>query len=555
MKAAGGFLGKVGGAVGGFLGGAAKGAWGLAKKGAGAVWGGMKKVGGFVGDVAEGLWGGIKKGAGAVGDFFGGVGKKAKGFAKKTAHAIGEGIEDAGEAIGDFVEDAGKAIGGAISGGAKKLGGFISGLFGKMEAGQADLNSKRYEYEAEAIEARVRGAAMLAKRTKERESIGAGARKAEAAVGDATPQAERRLARSAPRAEGQPLSDEMRRKLKDLLGYEPASSIRLHAGGAARQFTKDIRAVAATKGTDIFLSRKVKLDDPDDPETLAVLAHEITHVRQQMTGKIAKADKSKASSRRPTGRLVLPKLVRGARLARHWSDLFQPRGAKFNAAARPVGSAGQSAARSGQVIEPAAPGPNSQHRAIIARLGGMAAARNNRLQGILGGILLALGWQQKPPAERPERPATQQQLLDSPEAGGHAGGQAQLEADEKAREARDARLHALAMEAEARAAEADVLNQLHSETAARDAEWTEFMHSGDHHAHNPLVEAKGRAKPRRRDEKQTPLNYIQSFMKTYQCLGFVSEDDFLDELCERVGDLMEEEWQTERERGVQVVPF
>jgi hypothetical protein len=130
-------------------------------------------------------------------------------------------------------------------------------------------------------------------------------------------------------------------------------------------------------------------------------------------------------------------------------------------------------------------------------------------------------------------------------------GAAQRTADDKAHQGYDARVQALGLEAQARAQEMRAVDQLTLEAKQKDSVWVKEMWTGDHHAHNPA----GDKQPTPPPKPQKPLNYIEKFMIRYQVVGHVTEDDFLDELTERILDLIEEEWTTERERGVEVTPY
>lgn len=76
------------------------------------------------------------------------------------------------------------------------------------------------------------------------------------------------------RAEVEPISLRAREALKPLVGFDPADA-RIHRGPAAARFASAQRADAVTVGDDIFLGAG---HGNDEPETLGLLAHELTHV-------------------------------------------------------------------------------------------------------------------------------------------------------------------------------------------------------------------------------------------------------------------------------------
>lgn len=78
--------------------------------------------------------------------------------------------------------------------------------------------------------------------------------------------------RDTPAAE--PLSMRARRFLKPLVGFDPADA-RIHRGPAAERFASAQKADAVTVGDDISLAAGYA---SDEPETLGLLAHELTHV-------------------------------------------------------------------------------------------------------------------------------------------------------------------------------------------------------------------------------------------------------------------------------------
>lgn len=75
----------------------------------------------------------------------------------------------------------------------------------------------------------------------------------------------------------EPVSMRAREALKPLVGFDPADA-RIHRGPAAARFVAAQRADAVTLGDDIFLAAG---HASDEPQTLGLLAHELTHVARQ----------------------------------------------------------------------------------------------------------------------------------------------------------------------------------------------------------------------------------------------------------------------------------
>jgi uncharacterized protein DUF4157 len=71
-----------------------------------------------------------------------------------------------------------------------------------------------------------------------------------------------------------PLSESSRRFLRPLVGFDPAA-VRVHRGVEADQAASAFRADAITAGDEVALAAG---HEGDEPETLGLLAHELTHV-------------------------------------------------------------------------------------------------------------------------------------------------------------------------------------------------------------------------------------------------------------------------------------
>ena len=75
----------------------------------------------------------------------------------------------------------------------------------------------------------------------------------------------------------EPLSQSSRRFLRPLVGFDPGE-VRVHRGVVAAKLTGAVRADAVTAGEDILLGPG---HGEDEPGTLGLLAHELTHVARQ----------------------------------------------------------------------------------------------------------------------------------------------------------------------------------------------------------------------------------------------------------------------------------
>jgi hypothetical protein len=80
---------------------------------------------------------------------------------------------------------------------------------------------------------------------------------------------------------GTPLPGSLRRTMEESLGAD-FSSVRLHTGAAAERSADDVAARAYTAGDNVVLGRGTNLDSDAGMHTLA---HELTHVVQQRTGR------------------------------------------------------------------------------------------------------------------------------------------------------------------------------------------------------------------------------------------------------------------------------
>lgn len=80
---------------------------------------------------------------------------------------------------------------------------------------------------------------------------------------------------------GTPLPTQLRRTMEESMGAN-FSDVRLHTGSAAERSADDVSAKAYTAGNQVVLGRGTNLNSDAGMHTLA---HELTHVVQQKTGR------------------------------------------------------------------------------------------------------------------------------------------------------------------------------------------------------------------------------------------------------------------------------
>jgi hypothetical protein len=127
-----------------------------------------------------------------------------------------------------------------------------------------------------------------------------------------------------------PLAESARAFLRPLVGIDPAT-VRLHRDGPAQQAVAGRGAAALAVGDDIALGPGHAGQAPDSPETLGLLAHELTHV---------------ARRRDP---LFVPPLLRPAGQAPASASEPPPAAAESQAAPAPPGTGGDDEALAGRV--------------------------------------------------------------------------------------------------------------------------------------------------------------------------------------------------------------
>lgn len=86
----------------------------------------------------------------------------------------------------------------------------------------------------------------------------------------------------ARRGQGFTLPKDVQRQLEQELNID-LSGVRIHADAEANKLAKSVSAVAFTTGKDIFF--QANKYDPNSTEGFKLLAHEVTHVKQQMQGR------------------------------------------------------------------------------------------------------------------------------------------------------------------------------------------------------------------------------------------------------------------------------
>ncbi len=85
-------------------------------------------------------------------------------------------------------------------------------------------------------------------------------------------------------SKGQPLDGEIQRAMEDRMG-DSLGDVRIHTGPKAAQACQQINARAFTVGNHVAFNSGEY--DPSSPEGQHVLAHELTHVRQQTGGAVS----------------------------------------------------------------------------------------------------------------------------------------------------------------------------------------------------------------------------------------------------------------------------
>jgi hypothetical protein len=394
------------------------------------------------------------------------------------------------------------------------------------------LGPERWEWEAERNEKRALSRAKTAKNVE----------KAKDTIGE---DPKRKLAQSGAGGGGKLLDDATREKLGDLMGRAIPKDVRIHDDPGSHRAAKEFGAHAFVHDRQIYMGKGEF--NPDDPKSLATLVHEMTHYFQQKEGRDGV----------PRGEKKRPKRARDVQAANMTtSGLYGHNGDAMVIAPKLIGRRGLAGlanrfrGRRSEGGPSAKPGKTSLQRPGGARPGGRlgaGAAKNAKRtakQASRRSLFAKL-------RKKMDLPIPRQQLT-PPRGPAPQGGASQGAALERAAMSALERFRQIRAEREAASAENQAFDRIVGEARQKLEQFQDFMAVGDHHAHHPQ---KDKPKPVQSAKDKVPLNYIEKFMKLHEVMGHVSEDTFLDELTEQVLDLIENEWQTERERGVQTIPF
>jgi hypothetical protein len=99
--------------------------------------------------------------------------------------------------------------------------------------------------------------------------------------GKVPPQVESAIKRA--RGHGQPLESTVQQQMSETMGYD-FSRVRVHADSEADELNQHLSAKAFTTGLDIFFKRGAY--DPGSSSGRELIAHELSHVVQQRTGRV-----------------------------------------------------------------------------------------------------------------------------------------------------------------------------------------------------------------------------------------------------------------------------
>ena len=113
-----------------------------------------------------------------------------------------------------------------------------------------------------------------------------------------------------------PLSETTRRFLRPLVGIDPADA-RVHRGAEAGEATARMAADGMTVGDDVLLG--AAHEDESAPETLGLLAHELTHVARQREPRfvppVVRQASSESASEETLARAVEARTIQAASAA------------------------------------------------------------------------------------------------------------------------------------------------------------------------------------------------------------------------------------------------
>jgi hypothetical protein len=100
------------------------------------------------------------------------------------------------------------------------------------------------------------------------------------------------------RGGGQPLEGGIQKQMGETMGHD-FSSVRVHTDSEADALNQQLQAKAFTTGPDIFFRRGEY--NPDSSGSRELIAHELTHVVQQGTGRVLGGGSSSGMTVRPAG--------------------------------------------------------------------------------------------------------------------------------------------------------------------------------------------------------------------------------------------------------------
>jgi hypothetical protein len=94
------------------------------------------------------------------------------------------------------------------------------------------------------------------------------------------------------RTGGQPLDSKIQKRMEGATGHD-LSGVRVHTSKEADALSRDLRAKAFTTGQHIFFRQGAY--DPHSSSGQELLAHELTHVLQQSSGRVSSSGRMKVN--------------------------------------------------------------------------------------------------------------------------------------------------------------------------------------------------------------------------------------------------------------------
>ncbi|GIW72545.1 MAG: hypothetical protein KatS3mg102_2087 [Planctomycetota bacterium] len=420
---------------------------------------------------------------------------------------------------------------------------------------QIVLGSHALEQEAAQAEQRAlaRVKAMAPNIRKAAELAGEEQAEAEQAERERVRGTEPRRYKPSPEGAGMPLPEDLRRRVQEVTGRPVDPRVRIHTGEQAARAAEVLDAVAFAQGTHVFFGRN--MFRPDTPEGFALLVHELTHVQQHLQGRDL-AGEPQPGRRAATGRAT--RMLLGGLGGGPGEELegVQARGrpgshgtlargraegavvARFREealAAAQGGTAGRTGVRQAAAAGRAPVARRRRAGQLPApvlrrlRLPGLISRLQERREDLQG---LRSDLQQIRQAEG-GRPRLQQVTEQAPriiERLQNLFGP--RERDQQAQQQQQQR------EREAEQQESRALERLAPQRELLRAKEPERLEV-------PLT----RAREGDLELPPSPENYLRRLMDYFHVHKRMREDEFLDEITERVMDLLEEELISERERG------